>query len=73
MSVKNCDEAEEIAKKFMLERFDFSNIVIDGIDFDGNFFLVDGYNEEKSDIMPEKARFTVKIKLDGNVVGWKMT
>ena len=73
MSVRNCEEAEEIAKKFLLNRFDFYNIVVDCIDFDGSFFVVDGFNEEKSDVMPEKVRFSVKISRDGNVVGWKLT
>ena len=73
MSVKNCDEAEEIAKRFLQEKFDFFNITIDSIDFDGSFFLVNGFNEEESEGLSEKTRFTVKIDTDGNVVGWKVT
>jgi len=69
MTVRNCDEAEEIAKKFLLERFGYSNIVINSVDFDGNFFSIDGLNEEEDN----KVRFNVKISTDGNVVGWKVT
>jgi len=73
MSVRNCDQAEEIAKRFLLERFDFSNITIDSIDFDGNCFVVSGFNEDESEIPSEKTVFTVTIKTDGNVVGWRVT
>jgi hypothetical protein len=69
MTVRNCDEAEEIARKFLLEKFDFSGIVINSIDFDGNFFSIDGLDEGKEG----KPRFTIKINTDGNVVGWKVT
>ena len=69
MSVKNCDEAEEIAENFLLQKFGFGNITIDSVDFDGNFFLVNGFNEGKE----EKVRFIVKISTNGNVVGWKLT
>lgn len=73
MSIKNCDEAEEMAKKFLGERFSYYHITIDSVDFDGNYFLVKGVNEEKIGDQFEKTRFTVKIDTDGNVVGWKLT
>lgn len=73
MSVKNCDEAEEIAEKFLGEKFSYYDIRIDSVDFDGEFFLVNGFNEEKHDDDLVKTRFIVKIKTDGNVVGWKVT
>jgi hypothetical protein len=53
-----------------LDKFDFSSgIEVNSVDFDGNFFLVDGLISGKE----EKIRFTIKVNLDGNVVGRKIT
>ena len=53
----------------MLQKFGFVNITIDSVDFDGNFFLVNGFEKGEE----EKVRFIVKISINGNVVGWKLT
>jgi hypothetical protein len=69
MTVRKCDEAEEIARKYLVDKFGYSgDIEVTSVDFDGNFFLVDGLVVEKEG----KTRFTIKVNLDGNVVGWKV-
>jgi hypothetical protein len=74
LSVRNSEEAEEIAKKFLLKRFDFSEVVFDSVDFDGEYFHIQGYGgESESSVDKEKTRFVLQIRTDGNVVGWKLT
>lgn len=74
LSIKNTEEAEEIAKKFLFKRWGYSGITIESVGFDGNYFYVHGYNEESgSSSDEEKTRFVLKVKIDGNVVGWKLT
>ena len=47
---------------------------IESVGFDGNYFYVHGCNEESgSSSDEEKTHFVLKVKTDGNVVGWKLT
>jgi len=74
LSIKNAEEAEDIAKKFLLKRWGYTGIVIERVGFDGDYFYINGYNEESgSSDDDEKVHFVLKVKTDGNVVGWKLT
>lgn len=71
LSVRNSDEAEDVAKKYLIERYGYTNIEFQSVDFDGNFFLLEG--TIKGDNNDEVIfTFTVKISKDRNVVGWKV-
>ncbi len=74
MSVRNSESAEEVAKNFISKKWSWaaSDIDVEGVDFDGTFFVVEGaIKKEGTDEID--ARFSVKIGKDRSVVGWKMT
>jgi hypothetical protein len=72
LSVKNTEDAENIARKFIQKRFDYASVTYESVDFDGTYFYVKG-ECAPSDGSEEKEQFVLKIKTDGNVVGWQLT
>lgn len=72
MSVKNSEDAEDVARKFILKRFSYSFVEFESVDFDGTYFHAKGFCADSSDI-EDKERFVLKIKTDGNVVGWQLS
>jgi len=69
MSVKSSNDAEDKAKKFLKEKFNYENLVVMQVDFDNQsqLFLVD-VTVEKDQI---EGLYKIKIDRNGYVVGWK--
>lgn len=75
MAVRNSDNAEDVAKSFMSKKWSWSDkqVETERVDFDGNFFTVEGAIKNEENVDEVIAHFSVKVDKERNVVGWKVT